>query len=73
MWPRILRLLRTGLNAYSFYQNPVRFILSILGIILIPYLAYLFWGAIIIIALIVLASYLIYRAVSASRQDGYNY
>jgi len=73
MLPRILRLLRTGLNAYSFYQNPVRFILSILGIILIPYLAYLFWGVVIVIGLIILGIYLIYRAVSASRQNGYNY
>jgi len=73
MWSRILRLLRTGLNAYSFYQNPVRFLLSILGIILIPYLAYLFWGVVIIIGLTILGIYLIYRAVSASRQDQYNY
>lgn len=72
MWQRFLRLLATGLNAYSFYANPVRFIISILAIILIPYLAYIFWGVLIIIALAALGIYLIYKAFSASKkQTGY--
>jgi uncharacterized membrane protein len=69
MWQRFLRLLATGLNAYSFYSNPVRFVISILCIILIPYLAYIFWGALIVIALIVLGIYLFYKAIAASRNS----
>lgn len=73
MWQRFLRLLATGLNAYSFYSNPVRFVTTILCIILIPYLAYIFWGALIIIALIILGIYLIYRAIKSSQKDTYSY
>lgn len=73
MWQRILRLLATGLNAYSFYSNPVRFIISILCIILIPYLAYIFWGTLIIIALIVLGIFFIYKAIQASRNNSAGY
>lgn len=73
MWQRILRLLATGLNAYSFYSNPVRFIVSILCIILIPYLAYIFWGTLIIIALIALGIFFIYKAIQASRNKSAGY
>ena len=73
MWQRFLRLLATGLNVYSFYSNPVRFVTTILCIILIPYLAYIFWGAHIIIALIILGIYLIYRAIKSSQKDIYSY
>ncbi len=73
MWQRFLRLLATGLNAYSFYSNPVRFVTTILCIILIPYLAYIFWGALIIIALVILGIYLIYRAIRSSQKDTYSY
>lgn len=73
MWQRFLRLLSTGLNVYSFYSNPVRFVTTILCIILIPYLAYIFWGALIIIALIILGIYLIYRAIKSSQKDTYSY
>lgn len=69
MWQRVLRLLSTGLNAYSFYSNPFRFIISILCVLLIPYLAYIFWGSLIIIGLIVLGIYLLYKAISASRKQ----
>jgi len=73
MWQRLLRLLATGLNAYSFYTNPVRFIISLLCVMLIPYLAYLFWGIAIIIALIALGIYFIYKAISASLDQRHHY
>lgn len=73
MWQRFLRLLATGLNAYSFYSNPVRFVISILCIILIPYLAYIFWGVLIVIALVVLGIFLIYKAITADKSNSANY
>jgi len=73
MWQRILRLLGTGINAYSFFSNPVRFIISILAIIVVPYLAYIFWGALVIIALAILGIYLIYKAITASNDQHYHY
>ncbi len=73
MWQRLFRLLATGLNAYSFYANPLRFVISILCVILIPYLAYLFWGVVIIIALIVLGIYFIYKAITKSRKPPRHY
>ncbi|PAU93437.1 hypothetical protein CK503_11935 [Aliifodinibius salipaludis] len=63
---RILRLLVTGLNAYSFYSNPYRFIIGILCIIILPCLAYIFWGTVIIIALLALGIYFIYKAFKQS-------
>jgi len=66
MWARLLRLLRNGLNLYSFYSNPVRFLFSLLAVLIIPYLAYIFWGTILIVALIILGIYFIYKAVSSN-------
>lgn len=63
MWSRILRLLTSMLNIYSFYSNPVRYILSLLVIMIIPYLIYIFWGSLIIIALLCLGIYFLYRLV----------
>lgn len=73
MWQRFLRLLATGLNAYSFYSNPVRFLATLIAIIIIPYLAYIFWGAVVIIALATLGIYFIYKAITASRKNNYHY
>lgn len=73
MWQRFLRLLATGLNAYSFYSNPLRFIVSVFCVILIPYLAYVFWGAVIIVALTGLGIFLIYKAITASKNGSANY
>lgn len=73
MWQRMLRLLATGLNIYSFYSNPVRFIISILCIMLIPYLAYIFWGTIILIALVILGIFFIYKAIQASCNNSSGY
>ncbi len=66
MWQRILRLLATGINAYSFYSNPVRFIVSLFCVILIPYLAYIFWGTVVIVGLAILGIYFIYKAITTS-------
>lgn len=71
MWQRLIRLLSTGLSAYSFYSNPLRFILTLLCAIAIPYLAYIFWGTVIIIALAMLGVYLIYRAVKSKKKSTY--
>lgn len=73
MWQRLLRLLATGFNIYSFYSNPVRFIVSILCAILIPYLAYIFWGALIIVLLIILGIFFIYKAIQTSKRNSANY
>lgn len=72
MWTRLLRLLRNGLNLYSFYSNPLRFLISLLCVIVVPYLAYLFWGTLIIIALMALGIYFIVKAIKASK-DAPNY
>jgi len=66
MWPRLLRLIRNGLNLYSFYANPTRFLTSLLCVILLPYLAYLFWGTLIIMAIIISGIYLIYKTITAA-------
>ena len=73
MWQRLLRLLATGLNAYSFYSNPVRFIISILCVILLPYLAYIFWGSLILGALIALGIFLIYKAITSNKKSAHHY
>ncbi len=73
MWQRLLRVLATGLNAYSFYSNPYRFIISILCIIILPYLAYIFWGTVIIIALFALGIYFIYKAIKRSYNNSTYY
>jgi hypothetical protein len=69
MWQRLLRLLGTGLNAYSFHSNPVRFIASILALIIIPYTAYIFWGILIIVALAIVGVYFIYKAATADNRS----
>lgn len=73
MWQRLLRLLASGINAYSFYTHPLRFVIGILCVILVPYLAYLFWGTLIILALAVAGIYFIYKAIKSanSRSEGY--
>ena len=67
MWFRLLRALTALLNAYSFYSNPVRFILGILTIIVVPYLAYIFLGGVVFAFLMVLGGYFVYRAFKQSR------
>lgn len=73
MWQRLLRLLASGLNLYSFYSNPVRFLVSIFCVIIIPYLAYIFWGTLIIIALIMLGIFFIYKTIQASKDNSAHY
>lgn len=74
MWQRLLRIFTTALNAYSFYSNPVRFVTSILLIIIVPYLAYIFWGSLIVIGLIVLSIYLLYKVISKTgKKSSYPY
>ena len=73
MWQRLIRLLTAGLNMYSFYANPLRYILSLLMILVIPYLAYIFWGSLVILILIGLGIYMLYRlVVNARKGSSYN-
>ncbi len=69
MWQRLLRIFTTALNAYSFYSNPVRFVTSILLIIIVPYLAYIFWGSLIVLGLIVLSIYFLYKLITKSHSS----
>lgn len=73
MWQRLIRLISTGLNAYSFYSNPLRFILSLLCVIAIPYLAYIIWGGAILIVLAMLGVYLTYRTLKSKKKSNYFY
>ena len=73
MFNRILRLLATSINAYSFYSNPLRFFISILCIVLVPYLTYIFWGSIIIVALAIAGLYFIYKAIRSSIENRSSY
>lgn len=62
MWTRVFNIFSAGWNAWRFSANPMQFVISLLMIILAPYLIYLFWGT--IIALIILAGmigWLLYR------------
>jgi hypothetical protein len=68
MWQRIVRLLTAGLNMYSFYANPLKYILSLLVVLLVPYLAYIFWGSILIVVLIGLGIYMLYRLIANARK-----
>ncbi|MGK7370065.1 MAG: hypothetical protein ACNS64_07600 [Candidatus Halalkalibacterium sp. M3_1C_030] len=68
MWQRIVRLLTAGLNMYSFYANPLKYILSLLVVLLVPYLAYIFWGSILFFVLIGVGIYLLYRLVTNNRK-----
>ncbi|NGP77162.1 hypothetical protein G3570_10990 [Balneolaceae bacterium YR4-1] len=73
MWQRIIRLLTAGLNMYSFYANPLKNILSLLMILLVPYLAYIFWGSLIIIILSCLGIYMLYKLISnAAKGSSYS-
>lgn len=71
MWQRILRFLTASLNMYSFYANPVRYILSLLLIILIPYLAYIFWGSLVILILMGIGIYLLYRWIMRTQKGSH--
>lgn len=71
MWQRILRLLTASLNMYSFYANPVRYIFSLLLIILIPYLAYIFWGSLVILILMGVGIYLLYRWIMRAQKGSH--
>jgi len=64
MWKRLARLLVSIFNVYSFYQNPVRYIISLLAILLVPYLVYIFWGALLILFFMGLGIYLLYRVIT---------
>lgn len=73
MFNRFFRLLATGINAYSFYSNPLRFLATLLCLILIPYLTYILWGSLIIVILAILGIYFIYKAIRGSIKNRSQY
>lgn len=73
MFNRILRLLATGLNAYSFYSNPLRFFVTLICILLIPYLTYVLWGSLFILILAAVGLYFIYKAIRNSFKNKTSY
>ena len=52
MLQRLIRYLTALFSAYSFYANPLRYIVALLGITLLPYLLYLFFGTIVTIVIL---------------------
>lgn len=68
MWKRILRVLTTLFSAYSFYQNPVRFIISLLALFLVPYLVYIFWGTIILLLLVIFGIFALYKLITGKKK-----
>lgn len=61
MWSRFVRALAIRLNLYGFLAKPVKYVLGTLMILVAPYLIYIFWGGVVILALIVLGIYLLYK------------
>lgn len=66
MWSRIVRALTALLHAYSFYSNPFRYIISLLALLVIPYLVYLFWGGVFLVLAFIAGAYFLYRYVKAT-------
>jgi len=71
MWNRIVRLLTALFNAYSLYQNPVKYLVSVVAVLLVPYLIYIFWGTLIIIALIITGIYAVYKLFTRNKKRRY--
>jgi len=66
MWYRILRLLKTGSNAYIFYSNPFRYFLAFLLALLIPYAVYIFWGSVIVFILAAIGVYSLFKLIRSA-------
>ncbi|MDX1638467.1 MAG: hypothetical protein R3281_10890 [Balneolaceae bacterium] len=70
MWNRLLRALAALFSAYSFIANPLRYLVSLVMVIIIPYLVYVFLGGIAFGLLLVVGGYLVYRAINNSKYYG---
>lgn len=66
MWYRIVRLLKTGGNAYIFYSNPFRYLFGALFVLLIPYAIYIFWGSFIVLILAAVGIYFLFKLFKAA-------
>lgn len=64
MLTRLLRALSAIFNVYSFYTNPVKFIVTLLVALILPYLAYILLGGVVFIIVLVLGIYLMYRTIT---------
>ncbi len=63
MWQRILRILTA--TGYA-YNSPLRFLATVVGLILIPYAAYIFWGSLALLILAAAGIYFLFRLLGNS-------
>ncbi|HKI44839.1 MAG TPA: hypothetical protein VKA08_05835 [Balneolales bacterium] len=61
MLQRLIRYLTALFSAYSFYANPLRYVVALLGITLLPYLLYLFFGTIVTIIILAITVIVLWR------------
>ncbi|WP_234572806.1 hypothetical protein [Rhodohalobacter sp. 614A] len=66
MWYRIVRLFKSGGNAYLFYSNPFRYFLGALLLLLIPYAIYIFWGSIFVLILAGFGIYFLFKLIRSA-------
>ncbi|TNE71339.1 hypothetical protein EP331_09580 [bacterium] len=67
MAARILRFLWSLFNAYSFYSNPVQYLVTTLVAALVPILVYAVAGIVGFTVLIIVILFLIYRFAFSSK------
>lgn len=70
MLQRIIRYFTALFSAYSFYANPLRYIISLLAITLLPYLLYLFFGTIATIVILAVAVIVLWRKLRKTSHRG---
>jgi len=70
MLQRLIRYLTALFSAYSFYANPLRFIVTFLSIALLPYLLYLFFGTIATIVILIVAVTFLWRKLRKTSHRG---
>lgn len=66
MWYRLVRLLKSGGNAYVFYSNPFRYLLGALLVLLIPYAIYIFWGSLFVLILAAFGLYFLFKLIKSA-------
>lgn len=70
MWQRFIRALAATLQVYTFATSPLRFIITLVTILMVPYLVYIFWGSVILFLLMAVGGYLLYRAYKNGGRSG---
>lgn len=69
MLSRIGTIIKALLGAYGFYKSPVKFILSILSVAILPYLVYIFWGSLVVLVLAGFGVYFIFKLMVGAFDD----